>query len=36
MLIARGYQEPLFQYLLQEPIDLNSINVILNHKGKIK
>lgn len=36
LFIARGNQEPLSQYLLQEPTDLNSTSVILNHKGKSK
>ena len=35
MLIARGNQEPLYQYLLQqEAAALNSTGVIHNHKGK--
>lgn len=36
MFMARGNQEPLSQYLLQEATDLNSISVILSHKGKSK
>lgn len=36
MFIARGNQEPLSQYPLQEAMDLNSISMILTHKGKSK
>lgn len=35
MFMARGNQEPLSQYLLQEAVDLNSISMILNHKAKV-